>query len=104
MEIMIQTKHSMFSLGSKGYRKVTTHDWSEAQQTFELLMASQTGKLKNKADEMKKEVKELLRSARGPAPTWDEGNWDDSHPDSVTGLDNIEPDKDFDYWAANLKK
>ncbi len=106
MEIMIQTKRHMFSFGTKGYRKVTTHDWGDAKFTFEVLMQSQTGKLAKKTDELNKASKDLIRAAKGPAPTWDEGAWDDSHPDVVTGLgqDYPEPAGDWDFWKQENQK
>ena len=65
MEILIQTKHHMFSFGTKGYRKVTTHDWEAATETFELLMLSQANELKRRGEDLQKKEKAILNEVEG---------------------------------------
>ena len=65
MEIMIQTKRFTFSLGSKGYRKVTHAQWDKVRETFEILTLSQTGKMKDKSAELKAEERKLRSEVEG---------------------------------------
>ncbi len=106
MEIMIQFKHHTFSLGSKGYRKITHHAWNKAQEAFELLILSQTGKMKAKLADFTTSEKILLNEVDGWTLNGPTASQLDRlrEADADEELSTIQPDKDSDYWADNRKK
>ena len=85
MEIYIQFRKTLFSLGSKGFRRMKTWDWRELEEKFEALFEAQyegvqlnQGSIKEAEESMRKESrKQLVMKNHG---AWVSFNDDDELP------------------------
>lgn len=59
MEIYIQFRNTLFSIGSKGFRKMDTFDWAKFTNKFEHLFEVQHENVQRKAGELLEAEKEL---------------------------------------------
>ena len=58
MEIMIRIKNRTFSVGHKGFRKVSHMNWKNAYGAFEALVRFQTGKMVKDQAKLEAHIKE----------------------------------------------
>ncbi len=75
MEMYIQFRSTLFSFGSKGFRRIETWDWKDVAEKFELLFEAQHASVQKMDKGLKSAEKEMRAGVKHEVIMKNQGAW-----------------------------